>query len=102
MQAGAYSLHRKTDPVFFSIKSDKQQVIKCDDVLRVERSSSVLRGQRSQNAFNGSLFNAACPASEPAATSREEIRLCSRRVEDVKGKNEEKGWRLSFKQKRTF
>lgn len=34
--------------------------------------------------------------SEPAVTSQGKIRLSSKRVEDVEGKNEEKGWRLFF------
>lgn len=41
--------------------------------------------------------------SEPAVTSQGKIRLSSKRVEDVEGKNEEKGWRLFFfKQKLAF
>lgn len=34
--------------------------------------------------------------SEPAVTSQGKIRLSSKRVEDVEGKNEEKGWSFFF------
>lgn len=58
-----------------------QQAIKCDDVLRVGRSDYSLRS----DFFYQHLFNTAFLLVS-------KIRLSRRRVEDVEGKNEEKGW----------
>lgn len=96
MQHSPYSLHRKTD--FTATSHQMWWCVACGEKWLCSLRSDFYFSKFIQHSLQVSS------RSEPAVTSQGKIRLSGRRVEDVEGKNEEKGWRLFFffKQKKGF